>query len=159
VNSKVTLYLFCLVLFLFLGFEHILAGDKKGYVSKFRDEAKFITFTVGSLKCKEKNKTSNVIEIVAKENNASIYGNFGNKIDCPELEKLLGDGKKVEAHVLPSQSQLMSLKVDGVWVFDFEEFLNDKRENYGNYSAIYFVLSLVFFFLFLNERKKITGTK
>lgn len=156
-NIKLICFLFGTVLFLVLGAKQLWFTEPSSYIAEIKKEAKLVSFTIDKIQCTSKNRTSDKLELVAKENGVSLFAHIGGVFNCTIALNKLTEGDLVRSHINVNGGEMMSLKVKGEQVFSFEQYLEEKKSNFGNYSAIYFVIAFMFIMLFINEKREQNG--
>lgn len=153
-NIKITCFLFGTVLFLVLGAKQLWFTKPSNYIAEIKNEAKLVSFKVDKIQCTSKNRTSDKLELVAKENGVSLFAHIGGAFNCDFALNKIKEGDIVKSHINVNGGEMMSLNIKGEQIFSFDQYLEEKKSNFGNYSAIYFVIAFMFIMLFINEKRE-----
>ncbi|WP_112479407.1 hypothetical protein [Vibrio variabilis] len=153
-NIKLTCFLFSTVLFLVLGTKQLWFTEPYDYIAEIKDKAKLVSFKVDKVQCASKNRTSDKLELIAKESGVSLFAHIGGAFNCEFALKKIKEGDLVKSYVNVNGGEMMSLNIEGEQIFSLEQYLEEKKSNFGNYSAIYFVIAFMFIMLFINEKRE-----
>lgn len=156
-SIKLVCFLFGAVLFLVLGVEQLWFTEPSSYLTEIKKEAKLVSFTIDKVQCTSKNRTSDVLELVAKENGVSLFAHIGGAFNCAFALNKLKEGDLVSSHINVNGGEIMSLNIKGEQLYSLEQYLDEKKANFENYSAIYFVIAFMFIMLFINEKREQNG--
>jgi|GEM_PF-6002649 len=146
---------FCFVVMLLLsgkGFYEFFNSDAQAYRSNLESSLKRVSFTLSHIKCHEKIRTANRLDLVAKENKQSLFAYPGNK--CMQIEQELNVGDYISVDALLEISNVKGIIKNGVWLMNTKESLDSNASKYRNYYLVYLVISMSFFFMFLNFYRK-----
>ena len=84
-----------------------------------------VSFTIDKVQCTSKNRTSDVLELVAKENGVSLFAHIGGAFNCTFALNKLKEGDLVSSHINVNVGEMMSLNIKGEQLYSFEQYLEE----------------------------------
>ncbi|WP_042146372.1 MULTISPECIES: hypothetical protein [unclassified Pseudoalteromonas] len=151
---KIIFALVGLVTFLCLGINQHINSDPNKYIRDIKERTVFASYTIDALACERNVKTSDTLTITVKENGAKLTGRVGVTVSCDLIKKMVGKGSVVSSHIDSISNELMSLQVNDKWILKYDKYLQNRKNNYSNYSIVYFVIAFSFLMFFLTQYQK-----
>ncbi len=136
--------LLAFIVFLILGVIETTNSNPQKYAENIKNEITPLHFTLKNVQCVENTKTANSLELVAKENNKSLFAFVGSM--CGELEQSLKVGETISVSAIINRSEVLGIVKNGSTLLSVDTAIEQKVKNYTNYNLVYFALCLPFMF-------------
>jgi hypothetical protein len=130
------------IIFLVLCIVETATSDPERYATNIKNKISEVFFTIGYIKCTERTRTANSLEITSRENGSSLVGYVGSK--CRELESSLSVGDYIHVYANLNSSEILGIERNGFSLLSTEEIIANKVQNYNNYNWVYFALCVIF---------------